>query len=108
MKYPLPGIDPRTPIFFRYLYPFSAVSLEISSSKLSSLMEGIRSFFLILPVSIAFRIELVSCRYLGVAANSSTVIQLNTSERFIYKDTHPSLHISRRRRPRNNRKERTG
>src|SRR5258708_32450629 len=72
MKYPFPGTEPSTPIFFRYLYPFSAVSREISSSKLSSLIEGIRSFFLILPFSIAFRMEFVSCRYLGVAAYSST------------------------------------
>ncbi len=48
--------------------PFSAVSLDISNSKLSSLIDGSSSSFRILPSPIALIIaELVSCRYFGVA-----------------------------------------
>src|SRR5258708_13494921 len=54
-------------------------------------MEGIRSFFLIFPISIAFKIELVSCRYLGVAANSSTRIQSNMLRCFMMKPEYSKL-----------------
>src|SRR5258708_27255517 len=89
-------------------------------------MEGIRSFFLIFPISIAFKIELVSCRYLGVAANSSTRIQSNMLRCFMMKPEYsklagdasnlppirsngldPLLHIFRLQSGRPNQKERT-